>query len=312
MEKNPRIALLGTGTMGHGMAVNLLKAGFPLAAYNRTRARAEDLAGAFLAATPAQAANGAAVVIAMLADDDASRMAWLGPDGALAAMQSGSVLVECSTLSPAWIAELHRAARDRGLCLVEAPVTGSRTQADAGQLTFIVGAEEADLAAVQPVLRVMSKEIVHLGPVGSGTQLKLINNFLCGVQITSFAEALAWIERSGLRREAALEFLKKGAPGSGIFTAMADRMTRRNYEVNFLLRLMAKDLRYAREAAAREGVVLSTSSPTEELFRQALQQGLGEKDMSAVAETVRANSHEPELSNELPANLQSSAQLRKQ
>ena len=295
MENKPKIALLGTGTMGHGMAVNLLKAEFPLAVYNRTRTRAEDLAaqGASVAGTPAVAANGAAVVIAMLADDDASRTAWLGPDGALAAMQPGTVLVESSTLSPAWIAELHRAARDRGLRMVEAPVTGSRPQADAGQLTFIVGADEADLAAVEPVLRVMSKEIVHLGPVGSGTQLKLINNFLCGVQVTSFAEALAWIERSGLKREAAFDFLKKGAPGSGILTTMVDRMTRRTYEVNFLLRLMAKDLRYAREAAAREGVALTTSAPTEELFRRAQQQGLGEKDMSAVAEAVRANMHEP-------------------
>lgn len=295
METNRRLALLGTGTMGHGMAVNLLKAGFPLAVYNRTRTRAEDLArlGASLAGTPALAANGAAVVIAMLADDDASRAAWLGPDGALAAMQPGRVLVECSTLSPAWITELHRAASDRGMRMVEAPVTGSRPQAEAGQLTFIAGAEESDLAAVEPVLRAMSKQIVHLGPVGSGTQLKLINNFLCGVQITSFAEALAWIERSGLRRETALEFLKKGAPGSGIFTAMADRMTRRTYEVNFLLRLMEKDLRYAREAAAREGVALTTSAPAEELLRQAQQQGLGEMDISAVVETVRVNLHEP-------------------
>ena len=294
METKPKIALLGTGTMGHGMAVNLLKAGFPLAVYNRTRARAEDLAaqGASVAGSPAAAASGAAVAIAMLADDDASRTAWLGSEGALAAMQAGSVLVECSTLSPAWIAELHRAARDRGVRMVEAPVTGSRPQAEAGQLTFIVGADEADLGAAQPVLRVMSKEIVHLGPVGSGTQLKLINNFLCAVQVTSFAEALAWIEHSGLKREAAFEFLKKGAPGSGILTTMADRMTRRTYEVNFLLRLMAKDLRYAREAAAREGVALTTSAPTEELFRQAQQQGLGEKDMSAVAEAVRANTHD--------------------
>src|SRR6185312_3488545 len=169
METKPKIALLGTGTMGHGMAVNLLKAGFPLAVFNRTRARAEDLAaqGASVAGSPAAAASGAAVAIAMLADDDASRTAWLGSEGALAAMQAGSVLVECSTLSPAWIAELHRAARDRGVRMVEAPVTGSRPQAEAGQLTFIVGADEADLAAVQPVLRVMSKEIVHLGPVGS-------------------------------------------------------------------------------------------------------------------------------------------------
>lgn len=291
METKQKIALLGTGTMGHGMALNLLEAGFPLTVYNRTRAKSEALSamGASVADTPAGAVVGASVAIAMLADDDASRTAWLGSNGALAAMQPDSFLVECSTLSPQWIEELHRRASERGIRMVEAPVTGSRPQAEAGQLLFLVGAEEAALAAVEPVLRVMSREILHLGPVGTGTQLKLINNFLCGVQVTSFAEALAWIERSALNREAALEFLKKGAPGSPILATMAERMTGRTYEVNFLLRLMEKDIRYARAAALREGVELTMAATTEELFRKAQQQGLGEKDMSAVAETVRAN-----------------------
>jgi 3-hydroxyisobutyrate dehydrogenase len=133
----------------------------------------------------------------------------------------------------------------------------------------------------------MSKEILHLGPVGSGAQLKLINNFLCGVQVTSFAEALAWIERTDLKRDAAIEFLKKGAPGSGIVTAMADRMTQRTYEVNFLLRLMAKDLRYAHAAAAQRGVELSMAEPAEAMFSKAQQQGEGDKDMSAVVEVLR-------------------------
>ena len=289
METKTSVALLGLGTMGRGMAVNLLKAGFPLTVWNRTPAKAESLAqaGANIAESPAQAAGHADVVIAMLSDDEASRAAWLGPDGALAAMAPHSIAVDCSTLSPAWITELHTAVTARGLRLVEAPVTGSRPQAESGQLTFLVGAGQDALAAVTPVLRCMSKEILHLGPVGSGAQLKLINNFLCAVQVTSFAEALAWMERTGLRLETALDFLKRGAPGSGIFSAMSERMTRRTYDVNFLLRLMAKDLRYARAAAARLGVSLSTSSPAEELFQQAQDQGWGEKDMAAVAEVVR-------------------------
>ncbi len=290
METKPNVALLGLGTMGHGMAANLLKAGFPLTVYNRTRAKAEALEamGASVADTPAAAAEDAAVVIAMLADDDASREIWLGSEGALAAMQPGSVLAECSTLSPWWVAELATKAGESALRMVEAPVTGSRPQAEAGQLLFLVGADESALAAIEPVLRVMSREILHLGPVGSGTQLKLINNFLCGVQVTSFAEALAWIERSGLNRDGAIEFLKKGAPGSPIVATMADRMTQRTYEVNFLLRLMEKDLRYARRAAAQLGVELSMSAAAESLFRKAVQQGCGEKDMAAVAEAIRA------------------------
>jgi len=289
METKSSVALLGLGKMGNGMANNLLKAGFPLTVWNRTRAKAEPLtaAGAIVADNPARAARSAAVVIAMLSDDEASRAAWLGPDGALAAMAPQSIAVECSTLSPEWIAELHATVSDRGLRMVEAPVTGSRPQAEAGKLNFLVGADEQALAAVTPVLQCMSKEILHLGPVGCGAQLKLINNFLCAVQVTSFAQALAWMERTGLRLETALDFLKRGAPGSGILSAMSERMTNRTYDVNFLLRLMAKDVRYARSAAARLGVDLSMTSPTEELFRAAQDQGFGEKDMSAVAEVVR-------------------------
>jgi len=285
----PSIALLGLGTMGRGMAANLLKAGFPLTVWNRTKAKAEASGqiGATIAGSPAEAVKNSAVVLAMLADDAASRAAWLGQDGALAAMPSGSIAIECSTLSPNWIRELHQAVTHRGLHMAEAPVTGSRIQAEAGQLNFLVGADEETLAAITPMLQCMSKEILHLGPVGSGAQLKLINNFLCAVQVTSFAEALVWMERTGLRLDSALDFLKRGAPGSGILSAMADRMTCRTYDVNFLLRLMAKDLRYARAAAAQLCVDVSTSSPAQDLFRKAEELGLGEKDMSAVVEVVR-------------------------
>ena len=293
MEINMKVALLGLGTMGHGMAQNLLKAGFPLTVYNRTQAKAETLAaqGAAVARTPAEAAATADVVFAMLSDDDASREAWTGKDGALAAMRPGVIAVECSTLSPAWIAELAAAAHKRGVRMVDAPVTGSRLQAESGQLIFLVGADQETLADVTPVLRTMSKDVVHLGPIGCGAQLKLINNFLCGVQVASFAEALAWIERTGLKRDAALAFLKKGAPASRILSAMADRMTQQNYdEVDFLLWLMEKDMRYAKAAAAQLGVPLTTEEPVEQLFKKAQQHGLGDKDMSAVAEAVRGRS----------------------
>jgi 3-hydroxyisobutyrate dehydrogenase len=285
----PSVAVLGLGTMGHGMAANLLKTGFSVTVWNRTRAKAEPLVhlGATVASNPGHAAENAAIVVAMLSEDAASRAAWLGQGGALAAMPPQSIAVECSTLSPDWIRELHAAVTQRGLRMAEAPVTGSRTQAEAGQLNFLVGADEDTLATLLPVLQCMSKEILHLGPVGSGAQLKLINNFLCAVQVASFAEALTWMEQTGLRLDTALEFLKRGAPGSGILSAMSDRMTSRTYEVNFLLRLMAKDQRYARAAAAQLGVDVSMASPVLELFEQAEEQGLGEKDMSAVVEVVR-------------------------
>lgn len=289
MEAKQTVALLGLGTMGHGMASNLLKAGFPLTVWNRTQAKAESLArnGAKIAATPAQAAKEAQIVIAMVSDDEVSRSVWLGAEGALAAMHPGAIAVDSSTLSPDWIAELQAAVSDRALRMADAPVTGSRMQAESGQLTFLVGADDETLAAITPVLRPMSKEILHLGPVGSGTQMKLINNFLSAVQVSSFAEAVAWIERTGLSRGTALDFLKRAAPGSPIFATMAERMTRRTYDVHFLLRLIEKDLRYAHAAAAKLGVELSMSSAAEKLFRAAREKGWGDKDMSAVLEAVR-------------------------
>jgi 3-hydroxyisobutyrate dehydrogenase len=272
------------------MARNLRKAGFHLTVYNRTRERAEQLAetGAQIADTPALAVADAAVVVSILADDDASRAAWLGPNGALRAMRAGSVVVECGTVSPEWVKQLHDEAQARGLRMMDAPVTGSRPQANAGELTFLVGADPATLEAVRPVLDAMSKSIIHLGPVGSGALLKLINNFLCGVQVASFAEALAWIERSSLDRAQALDFLKGGAAGSGIFKGMSERMTARTYEVNFLLRLMDKDLRYAQQAAAASDIELTTAACSRRLFEQAEAEGYGERDMSSVVEVLRS------------------------
>jgi 3-hydroxyisobutyrate dehydrogenase len=284
-----RVAFLGLGTMGGGMAANLLKAGFPLTVYNRTVAKAEALvsAGARLAPTPAEAARGASVVIAMLADDTASREIWLGQNGALEAAGKGAILIESSTVSSGWIAELAEVAAKHGADFLDAPVSGSRMQAEAGQLSFLVGGSDAAVAAATPVLKAMSKEIVHLGSAGCGSKMKLINNFLCGVQVASLAEGLTWIERSGLDRDKALAVLKAGAPGSPLLGAISARMASQNYEVNFLLKLMTKDLLYAQNEAACCNVDLKTAEVARRLFETAIDQGYAEADMSSVIEPLR-------------------------
>jgi 3-hydroxyisobutyrate dehydrogenase len=283
------VAILGLGTMGSGMAANLLKVGYSLNVYNRTAARAQALvdAGARLAASPAEAAKGASVVISMLADDAASREIWLGKNGALEAAGQGTILIESSTVSPTWIAELAGAAERHGVGFIDAPVTGSRAQAESGQLTFLVGGSEEMIHAATPVLKAMGKEIVNLGPVGSGAKLKLINNFLCGVQVASLAEGLAWIERSGLDPEKAISFLKTAAPGSPLLGAISARMAGHNYAVNFVLKLMGKDLAYAEAEAARCHVDLTTAKASRGLFEAAVQAGFGEQDMSSVIEPLR-------------------------
>jgi 3-hydroxyisobutyrate dehydrogenase len=283
------VALLGLGTMGAGMAANLLKAGFSLSVYNRTATKAQTLikAGARFASTPAEAVKDALVIITMLSDDAASREVWLGNDGALKATGKGAILIESSTVSPAWVTELAEAASQRGVELLDAPVTGSRMQAEAGQLSFLVGGSDTTLERALPMLKAMSKEIIHLGPLGSGAKMKLINNFLCGVQVASLAEGLAWIERSGLNREKALTILKAGAPGSPLLGSISARMVSQNYAVNFLLSLMNKDLLYAQNEAARNGVDLKTAQAAQSLFEVAVTQGLGNEDMSSVIEPLR-------------------------
>ena len=283
------VALMGLGTMGKGMASSLLKAGFPLTVYNRTIMKARPFAalGARIASSPADAAAGARVIIAMVSDDSASRETWLGTSGALNAASESAILIESSTVTPGWIAELAQHSSARDLDLLDAPVTGSKLQAEQGQLTFLVGGSEKALAKASPALRAMSKEIVHLGPVTSGARMKLVNNFLCGVQIASLAEAMAWIERSGLDREKALNVLNNGAPASPLLRTISARMANRDYTVNFLLTLLAKDLRYASAEASKSGVTLEFALTATGLCQRALQHGHGHEDMSSIVEVLR-------------------------
>jgi 3-hydroxyisobutyrate dehydrogenase len=268
-----------------------LKAGFPLAVYNRNAERAAEAVknGARLAQSPRAAAEDADVIIAMLADDDASHDVWLGEAGALHGAKLGAVAVECSTISPAWVAHLAGAVHAAGCEFLDAPVTGSKGHAASGELLFLVGGEASTLDRARPVLKAMSRGIVHLGPVGSGARMKLINNFMCGVQAAVLGEAVAVIERSGLDREAALNVLRDGAPGSPLVKGLSPRMTERTYDVNFALHLMQKDLRYATAEAQANGVTLRTVAAALSRFEEANQRGWGDRDFSAVAEAARGN-----------------------
>jgi 3-hydroxyisobutyrate dehydrogenase len=288
-----KVALLGLGSMGSGMARRILGGGFPLAVYNRSAERAEPLGaqGAFVAASPKEAAKDTDVIVCMVADDVASQNMWMGENGALAGAKRGAVLVDSSTLTGKWIHELSNAAKSKGCELLDAPVTGSKPQAAAGELSFLVGGDAAALQKARPVLEVMSKNIVHLGPLGSGVILKLINNFMCGVQLITVAEALSFIERSGLNREQALAMLMAGNPGSPFVKTMAQRMESGNYEPNFLLRLMAKDMRYAIAEAGRFSLELSSAAAALKVLEQAVSAGLGEKDLSSVVELFRQQDH---------------------
>ncbi|MCX6940885.1 MAG: NAD(P)-dependent oxidoreductase [Verrucomicrobia bacterium] len=285
----PRIAFLGLGLMGGGMARRLLGAGFAVTVFNRTPARAEPLAaaGARVAGSPREAAAGAEVVFSMVADDAASRAMWLGPDGAIAGAARGAVLVECSTLTVAWVQELAQAAAAAGAECIDAPVTGSKNQAAAGELNFLTGGNAAALETIRPALNAMGRSVTHLGPTGSGALLKLINNFLAGVHVAATAEAVAWIERTELDRAQAIAFLSDSAVGSPVTKTVAARMCAPDFTPNFFLRLMAKDLGYASGEAAKAGQQLTSAAMARDVFQRAIAAGHGDKDMSAVVEPLR-------------------------
>jgi 3-hydroxyisobutyrate dehydrogenase len=279
----PQVAFLGLGTMGAGMAGRLLSAGFPVTVYNRSRAKASPFvaAGAAAAESPREAATRSDIVISMVADDVASRSVWFGENGALAGAQPGSVLIESSTLSVGYVKELAEAAAKKRCEFLDAPVTGTKPHAASGQLLFLVGGSATVLDTIRPVLSAMSRDVIHLGPLGSGARMKLINNFVCGVQAASFAEALAMAKVAGLDQATAARILVEGAPGSGIVKRVAAQLTA-NDDPNFILRLMAKDLAYAVNDASTQGIQLQTAQAALEIFRQAVAGGHGDEDFSAV------------------------------
>jgi 3-hydroxyisobutyrate dehydrogenase len=285
MTSKPRVAILGLGLMGTGMASRLLSQGFAVTVYNRSPAKGQVLqqSGANVAATPREAADGAAFILSMLADDVAARSVWLGDDGALSGAATRTILIESSTISVDWVRELSAAAGKRGYELLDAPVTGSKPHAAAGELVFLVGGSVEALAAARPVLAAMSKDIVHVGPSGSGALMKLINNAVCGVQAAALAEAIALIERTGLDRDKAVGVLTNGAPGSPLVKLLSGRMLAKDYTPNFLMRLMAKDLRYALKQSGAGTVAAAL-----QIFDRAIEAGYGEKDFSAVVELPRS------------------------
>jgi 3-hydroxyisobutyrate dehydrogenase len=285
----PRVAILGLGIMGSGMASRLLSLGFAVAVYNRNPDKAVRLAtaGAFVAGSPREAASHSDIVVSMVADDVASRKVWLGDHGALAGATRGSLLIESSTLTVGWIKELSAAAAQRGFEFLDAPVTGTKPHAASGELLFLVGGSASALATAKPVLSALGRETVHLGPTGSGALLKLINNFMCGVQAASFAEAVSLIEAGGLDRAKAEAILTSGAPGSGIVKRAAASAAANDFTPNFPLRLMAKDLGYAIDEASDRGLSLRTASSALAVFQQAITKGHGDEDFSAVVKALQ-------------------------
>jgi 3-hydroxyisobutyrate dehydrogenase len=282
-----RIAFLGLGAMGSRMATRLVAAGHAVTVWNRSAAATEPLraAGAAVAATPRAAVADADVAISMVFDDAASQAVWLDAGiGAIHALQPDAVAIEASTLTPAWIDRLGDALAARGVAFVDAPVAGSRPQAEAGQLIFMVGGDDATVARITPPLLAMGGAVHHVGPRGGGAWLKLTVNALFGTQVAAMAEVLAQWREAGLDPARALAALKAMPVTSPAAAGAAALMLAGQYAPQAPVALIAKDLGYALASA---GQPLPITQAVATRFAAARDAGFGDENIVAVARLYR-------------------------
>ena len=287
-----RIAFLGLGKMGTGMAARLLAAGHSLAVFNRTAARAAPFQklGARIADSPRSAAQKADVIIGMTADDESSRTMWTGESGALAAENSPDALaIECSTLSHDWVLELAGLVRARGFRYVDAPVTGLPDAAATGTLTLLVGADVADLDAARPILTSLATRMLHFGAAGQGTVYKLMINLMGAVQIASAAEGILLAERAGLDLRLVADAVASGQAASPQVVRNVRRFIAGDHtsNVNFTPALRLKDVDYALRLARKLGVDCPLGEVAADIYRRLCDQGFGGENESRVIDALR-------------------------
>lgn len=291
MARSEAVAVLGTGRMGRAMVGTLRRAGFEVVIYNRTRATAEEFAtstGARVVGTPREAAAQAPVVMSSLADDAAVEAVYGGPDGAVAGLQPESVVLETSTIDPATLARLGAAVVDKDAMLLDTPVSGSVALVDKGELTIMVGGDGAALARARPVLDALAAKVFHLGDLGAGATMKLAVNALVHALNLAVSESLVLAERAGIDRAAAYDVFAAGAGGAPFV-----HYKRASFEkpdttpVGFSIDLAAKDMDLILTLADRVGASMQQAATVQAVLRSAIDQGLGARDMTAVAGFLR-------------------------
>ncbi len=279
------VALLGLGLMGRPMALNLLKAGFPLTVWNRTRSRAEELAaqGAKVAGAPREAALAADVVVTIVSDPPALEEILFGANGAIEGLRAGATLIDSSTVSPVLARRVAAACAARGAAFLDAPVTGGTWGAEKGELVFMAGGEARTLARVEPVLAAMGKKFLHLGPHGAGQTVKLAMNMILALEVQALAEALALVTGSGVQAEKLIEVLQASMARAPVLDIKAPLILKHDYPPSFPLRLMHKDLGLALQLAEQLGVPLPATSAAEQIYRSVRNAAREDVDYAAVA-----------------------------
>jgi glyoxylate/succinic semialdehyde reductase len=278
-----KVAFLGLGTMGAPMAANVMKRGHALTVWNRSRERAQPLvdAGARLAATPADAARGAEIVVLMLADPAAVHAVVDGADGIVAGLDRGALVIDMSTVDVATARAVDATVRAAGGRFVDAPVSGTRKPAVDGKLVVMAGGAPADVERARPVLEAMGR-VVAVGGVGQGMASKLVLNGLGAHMMTGFSAMLVLAARLGLDLRAMLEVIGSGAFSSPLYTSKGPRMIARDFQPDFTLQLMHKDQELVLATAAEHGYAMPTLAAIRDVLAEAIAAGYGDGDLSGV------------------------------
>jgi 3-hydroxyisobutyrate dehydrogenase-like beta-hydroxyacid dehydrogenase len=284
-----RIGFVGLGTMGASMAANLLRAGAPLTVWNRTPGRSADLAeeGAAVAATPAELAAAVDVIVVCVSDTPDVESVLFGPDGVAAGVKPGSLVVDCSTISPGATRGFGERLAAAGVGMVDAPVSGGSEGARLGTLTIFAGGSDADVARALPVLQAIGKTITHLGPLGNGQAAKAVNQVIISGAYLGVAEGIVLGIRAGLEPRQLVAALSGGAAQSWVLANRADRMIDGAYPLGFRVALHRKDLAIALKLATELGLDLPVTALTAALENDLMAAGFGDEDMSALARAIK-------------------------
>ena len=284
------VTFLGLGTMGGAMAANLARAGFPVTAWNRSPGRAPDLVGlgVTMAATPAIAAAASTIVVICVSDTPDVEAVLFGPDGVVEGARPGTLIVDCSTIAPSGSWDFATRLTERGLSMVDAPVSGGSEGARNATLTIFVGGDVADVERARPVLSAMGRSITHVGPIGAGQAVKAVNQVILAGAYLGVAEGIVLAIKAGLDVEQIVSALGGGAAQSWVLENRSGRMLDNDYPLGFKVSLHRKDLGIALDLAAQLGAVLPVSALAAQLETGLIAQGHGDDDVSAVARAIRA------------------------
>jgi 3-hydroxyisobutyrate dehydrogenase-like beta-hydroxyacid dehydrogenase len=285
------VGFIGLGIMGSRQAASLRRAGFELTVYNRTRERADAWAaehGGHVAATPREVAERSDVVITMVVDGPQVEALLLGDEGAVHGAKPGTLFVDMSTIGPADGRRIGAALEQAGHRFVDAPVTGSAPKAQDGTLTIMAGGTDEDMARAMPLLDAMGELIVHVGPVGTGQQVKVLSNAVSAVNCATLAQALAVGRRADVDLEALLKVMGAGSANSTMLQLKGEPMLAHDFSPLFKLEHMLKDVRLCLDEARAAGAAFPAAALAGELYAAGAGRGLGEQDFAAVLEVVES------------------------